>query len=146
MAGRLPIARFRSLCPLFGDRAELAGVAGIDARGFVLASVMAYQLDRGLILVRKEGRLPAQCEGESYDLEYGTARLEIHSDAVKKGQRVLIIDDLLATGGSAAATARILERLGATVAGFGFMIELKGLNGRKALGDNKDVFSLLTYD
>jgi adenine phosphoribosyltransferase len=120
-------------------------IAGIDARGFVLASVMAYQLELGLILVRKEGRLPADVEGESYALEYGTARLEIHRDAVKKGQRVLVVDDLLATGGSAAATAKILERLGATVAGFGFMIELKSLQGRKSLGSD-DVFALLTYD
>lgn len=120
-------------------------VAGIESRGFVLASAMAYRLGVGLILVRKQGKLPAATESESYDLEYGTAQIEIHRDAVQEGQRVLIIDDVLATGGTAAATGRILKRLGAKIDGYGFMIELRALKGREALG-NDGVFCLMSYD
>lgn len=125
-----------------GER--LDALAGIEARGFVVASAMAFELGTGLILVRKPGKLPAAKEAESYRLEYGEGRLEVHRDAVEAGQRVLVVDDLLATGGTAAATARILTRLGAQVAGFGFVIELSALGGRAALGS--DVFSLLQYE
>jgi adenine phosphoribosyltransferase len=130
------VERFR------GERIE--ALAAIEARGFVLGAAMACDLGVGLILVRKPGKLPAAIEGESYELEYGTGRLEVHRDAVEPGQRVLVVDDLLATGGTASAAGRILERLGARVAGYGFMVELRALGGRAVLGPN--VFSLVQYD
>jgi adenine phosphoribosyltransferase len=126
-----------------GERID--ALAGIEARGFILASAMAYELGLGLILLRKPGKLPHDTEGESYSLEYGEGRLEIHRDAVAEGQRVIVIDDLLATGGSAAAAGRLLDRLGARVEGYGFMVELKALGGRKGLPSSDGVFSLLTY-
>jgi len=125
-----------------GERID--ALAGIEARGFVLASAMAYQMGVGLILVRKQGKLPAATEAESYELEYGNGHLEVHRDAVSEGQRVVIVDDLLATGGTAAAAGRILRRLGADVQGYGFMVELKFLRGREALGAD-GVFSLVQY-
>ena len=126
-----------------GERID--ALAGIEARGFVLASAMAYQLGVGLVLVRKEGKLPAATEGESYKLEYGEARMEIHRDAVEPGQRVVVIDDLLATGGTAVAAGRVLERLGARVEGYGFMVELEFLKGREEL-DSESVFTVIRYD
>ena len=124
---------------------RLDALACIEARGFVLASAMAYHLDLGIVLVRKRGKLPAETVTESYSLEYGEAHIEVHKDAVEPGQRIVIIDDVLATGGTAAAAGRLLQRLGAKVDGYGFMIELKGLAGREALGTD-EVFSLMTYD
>ncbi len=125
-----------------GERID--AVAGIEARGFVLAAAMAHQMSLGLILVRKPGKLPCETESESYSLEYGTARIEVHRDAVAPGQRILIVDDVLATGGTAAASGRIVERLGGRVEGYGFLIELGFLGGRKKLlSDN--VFSLIQY-
>lgn len=126
-----------------GEKIDL--VAGIDARGFSVASVLAYRLDLGLILARKGGKLPAAVEAESYQLEYGEATLEVHQDAVEPGQRVLIVDDLLATGGTAAAALRIFERLGARVEGFGFLVELDFLNGRARLPRDR-VFSLIHFE
>jgi adenine phosphoribosyltransferase len=126
-----------------GERID--ALAGIEARGFVLAGAMAYALGVGLVLVRKTGKLPHEVETESYRLEYGTAEIEIHRDAVEPGQRVVVIDDVLATGGTAAAAARVFRRLGARVDGFGFMVELAFLDGRKQL-DSADVFSLIRYD
>jgi adenine phosphoribosyltransferase len=96
-------------------------------------------------MVRKQGKLPAATEAESYSLEYGESRLEVHRDAVEPGQRVVVIDDVLATGGTASAAGRLLSRLGAEVDGYGFMIELKSLAGRAALGGS-DVFSLMIYE
>jgi len=125
-----------------GDK--LDALAGIEARGFIVASAMAVQLGLGLIMVRKAGKLPGDTEGESYSLEYGEARIEMHRDAVEPGQRVVVIDDLLATGGTAAATGRLLERLGARVEGYGFMVELEFLEGRKQLRGG-GVFSLMSY-
>lgn len=126
-----------------GDRID--ALAGIEARGFVLAGAMAYALGVGLVLVRKHGKLPHETETESYSLEYGDARIEIHRDAVEQDQRILIVDDLLATGGTAAAAARIIRRLGGRVEGFAFMVELGFLGGRGKLGAGH-VFSLLHYD
>ncbi len=123
---------------------RIDALAGIEARGFLLASAMAYALGTGVILLRKPGKLPAQTEGEEYDLEYGTNRIEIHRDAVEPGQRILIVDDLLATGGTAAAAARLVERLGGETAGFAFLVELDSLDGRERLG-SADVFSLIRY-
>ncbi len=125
--------------------AKIDALAGIEARGLVMASAMAYALDLGLILVRKQGKLPAETEAESYTLEYGKASLEIHRDALRPGQRVVIVDDLLATGGTAAAAGRILERLGASIDSYAFMVELGFLEGRGKL-DGNEVFSLIRYD
>lgn len=126
-----------------GDRID--ALAGIEARGFILAAAMAYALEVGLVLVRKKGKLPRETESESYSLEYGEAQIEVHRDAVEPGQRIVIVDDLLATGGTASASARIIERLGGRVEGFAFMVELGFLEGRRALGP-ASVFSLLQYD
>jgi len=122
----------------------LDGVAGIEARGFLLASAMAYALGTGVVLMRKPGKLPAATESETYELEYGTNRIEVHRDAVSPGQRLLIVDDLLATGGTAAAAARLVARLGGQVAGFAFLVELGFLDGRERLG-SAEVFSLIRY-
>jgi len=119
-------------------------VCGIEARGFILAPTIACMLGVGFIPVRKPKKLPWQTESVTYDLEYGTDTLEIHRDAVKPGDRVLLIDDLLATGGTAAGVVQLIERLGGKVAGIGFLVELLFLNGRKKL-PGRDVFSLVTY-
>ena len=120
-------------------------IAGIEARGFVLAAAMAYRMETGLILVRKKGKLPAETEGESYSLEYGTAEVEMHRDAVEQEQRILVVDDLLATGGTAAATGRLVQRLGGRLQGYAFMVELEFLAGREKL-DSDNIFSLIRYD
>jgi adenine phosphoribosyltransferase len=125
-----------------GER--LDALAGIEARGFILAGAMALALDVGLVLLRKPGKLPSETESEDYALEYGTASLEVHKDAVSEGQRVLIVDDLLATGGTAVASQRLLERLGARIEGFAFIVELGFLKGREKL-EGTNVFSLLQY-
>ncbi len=120
-------------------------VVGIEARGFIVAAPVAYRLSAGFVPVRKAGKLPAKLEREEYELEYGTDLLEIHHDGVHPEERVLIIDDVLATGGTAAATARLVERLGGVVVGLGFIIELALLEGRrKLLG--RELCSLLTYE
>jgi adenine phosphoribosyltransferase len=125
-----------------GERID--AIVGIEARGFVVASAMAHDLGLGLVLIRKPAKLPAEVEGEEYALEYGTGRIEVHRDAIAAGQRLLIVDDLLATGGTAAAAGRLVERLGGVVEGYGFMVELSFLNGRKPLGA-APVFSLIQY-
>ena len=124
---------------------KLDALSGIEARGFIVASVLAHRLGSGLIMVRKPGKLPADTIGENFRLEYGEARLEIHRDAVEKDQRVVVVDDLLATGGTASAAGRLLERLGARVEGYGFMVELDFLKGREELG-TAGVFSLIRYE
>lgn len=120
-------------------------VLGIEARGFILAAPMAYRLGAGFVPVRKAGKLPWEVEKEEYVLEYGTDLLEIHGDAIHPDERVLIIDDVLATGGTAAATVRLVEKLGGQVAGIGFAIELAFLGGRSQLGSHH-VTSLLSYE
>lgn len=119
-------------------------VLGIEARGFIIAPAVAYAIGQGFIPVRKPKKLPAPCEREEYALEYGTDVLEIHRDAIQPGQNVLIIDDVLATGGTASATARLVEKLGGKVAGFGFILELDFLKGREKLG-RYDAYSLVHY-
>lgn len=119
-------------------------VLGIEARGFIFAPTLAYVLNAGFIPVRKPGKLPAACESVEYALEYGTDRVEIHRDSIQPGQNVLIVDDVLATGGTARATTQLVEKLGGTVAGLGFVIELDFLKGRRRLA-GYDVFSLLNY-
>jgi adenine phosphoribosyltransferase len=125
--------------------AKVDAVIGIEARGFIFAPALAYALGAGFVPVRKPKKLPAECARITYDLEYGTDTLEMHRDAVSAGKRVLIVDDLLATGGTAAAAARMVGELGAEVVGMGFVVELTFLNGRRKL-DGKDVFSLIQYD
>lgn len=119
-------------------------VVGIEARGYFFAPAMAHALGAGFVPVRKPKKLPSLVRSVEYDLEYGTDQLEIHSDAIEPGQKVLIIDDVLATGGTASAVARLVELLNGKVAGLGFVIELTFLRGRDKL-TNYDVFSLLQY-
>ena len=120
-------------------------VLGMEARGFIFGPALAYRLNAGFVPVRKPGKLPAATARHDYALEYGTNTLEIHKDAIEKGQRVLIVDDLLATGGTAEATAKLASSLGGQIAGLGFVVELDFLNGRDKL-KQYDVFSLLHYD
>jgi adenine phosphoribosyltransferase len=120
-------------------------VLGMEARGFIFGPALAYRLNAGFIPVRKPGKLPAETVKENYALEYGSACLEIHRDAIQPGQQVLIVDDLLATGGTAAATAKLAESLGAKIAGLAFVVELDFLKGRDRL-KGYDVMSLLHYD
>ena len=120
-------------------------VVGIEARGFILAPALAYSLNAGFIPVRKPNKLPAETARISYGLEYGTDTLEIHEDAVQKGQNVLLCDDLLATGGTAAAAVKLVRSLGGKVDGAAFAVELSFLHGREKL-PGLDVFSLIQYD
>ncbi|MDQ1510688.1 MAG: adenine phosphoribosyltransferase [Actinomycetota bacterium] len=152
---------FRDITPLLADPSAFAltvdalaapfadeqidKVIGIEARGFVFAAPIAYRRGAGFIPVRKVGKLPWEIEREEYVLEYGTDLLEIHRDAVQPGERVLIVDDVIATGGTAAATARLVERLGGVVVGFTFLLELAALDGRSQLVDHR-VHVILTYD
>ena len=119
-------------------------VAGIESRGFLFGAPLALALGIGFVPIRKAGKLPSATEREEYVLEYGMAVIEAHRDSIQPSQRVLIVDDLLATGGTAAAAARLVEKLGGTVAGFCFLVELEALNGRAAL-NGYPVRSLLTY-
>jgi adenine phosphoribosyltransferase len=118
-------------------------VVGIEARGFIWAAPVAYRIGAGFVPVRKPGKLPWQTVTESYQLEYGTDSLDVHADAVAPGDSVLIVDDVLATGGTAAATARLVERLGGHIAGLAFVVELGFLGGRGKLTDH-DILSLMT--
>ena len=118
-------------------------VIGIEARGFVFAAPVAYGLHAGFIPVRKPGKLPFELEREAYELEYGTDLLEIHRDAIAPGEHVLVVDDVIATGGTAAATARLVARLGGTVVGFAFVLELGFLQGRDNIS-GFDIHTLVT--
>ena len=120
-------------------------IIGIDARGFIFGSVVAHEMGIGFIPIRKLGKLPHDTESVSYSLEYGKAEIEIHRDSISAGENVLIIDDLLATGGTAAAAIQLVNRLGGNLIGASFLIELTFLNGRKILGNDVPVHSLLTY-
>jgi adenine phosphoribosyltransferase len=152
---------FRDLTPLLADVEALrftvdtladafAGqrvdkVVGVEARGFIVAAPVAYRLGAGFVPVRKPGKLPWSTESEEYALEYGLDRLEIHSDALAAGDQVLIVDDVMATGGTARATVRLVERLGGTVAGLGFLVELTFLAGREKL-EGYEIVSLVSYE
>jgi adenine phosphoribosyltransferase len=127
------------------DDPNVDTVIGVEARGFIFAPALAYRLKAGFVPVRKPRKLPAATEAISYELEYGTDTLEIHKDAIGNGHRVIIADDLLATGGTAKAVVDLVERLGGTVAGLAFVVELNFLNGRQRLNGYK-VSSLLKYD
>lgn len=124
---------------------EFDAILGAESRGFIFGACMGYNLNKPLILARKKGKLPWKTESVEYDLEYGKASLEVHIDAVKPGQRVLLVDDLLATGGTIGAAAHLVEKLGGIVAGILVMIELKGFEGRKNLADYR-VDSVLAYE
>ena len=151
---------FRDITPLLGDaegyrtaidlfvnrykNSRIDHIVGVESRGYMFAAPVAYALGVGFVPVRKPGKLPAATFSEQYSLEYGTNSLEIHEDALEAGKRVLIIDDLLATGGTVAATLRLLKRIGAYVVGVGVLIELKALGGRAVLS-GVDVTSFLQY-
>lgn len=132
------------LCGHYNGR-KVDIVAGIEARGFIFAPALAYRLGAGFVPVRKPKKLPWKTASVTYQLEYGSDQLEIHEDAIQKGQRVLICDDLLATGGTAAAAIALVRKLGGELAGAAFAVELSFLNGRAKL-TGADVFSLLKYD
>ena len=150
---------FKDLTPLFADRdafAHVVGrlsegfegvdlVCGVEARGFILAGAVAHALGAGFVPVRKAGKLPWEVEALEYALEYGTDQLEIHSDAVHPGQRVLVIDDVLATGGTAATTGSLLRQLGGEVVAFAFLIQLAFLGGRGRLA-GEEIRSLMVLD
>jgi adenine phosphoribosyltransferase len=125
-------------------RGTIDKVVGIEARGFIVASPVAYHFGAGFVPMRKRGKLPWQTETESYQLEYGEETLEVHRDAIAPGERVAIVDDVLATGGTASAAARLVERLGGKVQGLAFLIELGFLGGRDRLAGYQ-VLSLITY-
>lgn len=123
---------------------EIDVVVAVEARGYIFGAPLAYKLGAGFTPIRKEGKLPAETVQEEYELEYGTDSVEVHRDGIEPAQRVLIVDDLIATGGSAAATARLVERLGGEVVGIAFLIELTFLNGVDKLRDY-DVFTIIQY-
>ncbi len=130
------------IAPFLGQ--PIDAVAGMEARGFIFGTLAAWELGVGFIPLRKPGKLPFGVERESYDLEYGTASLEIHTDALREGARVLLVDDLLATGGTAKASCSLLERLGAEIIACAFVIELDALDGRTQL-ERHNVHTLLHY-
>ncbi len=156
----IPGILFRDITPLLKDAAgfkaavdlfveafrdeKIDHVVAMEARGYMFGAPLAYAIGAGFVPVRKPGKLPGTKFIESYELEYGTNSLEIHDDAIGHGERVLVVDDLLATGGTAAATGRLIGKLGAEIVGFAFLIELAFLDGRKAL-DGQKVTSFITY-
>ncbi len=119
-------------------------IAGIESRGFIFASALALKFNKGMIMIRKQGKLPGYTSTKKYDIEYGNATMEIQKEAIKKGNRVLIIDDLIATGGTARASAQLIEELGGTVVGFAFVIELTSLKGIETISKYK-TYSLVRY-
>jgi adenine phosphoribosyltransferase len=127
------------------ERKKIDSVVGIEARGFALGAPVAYKLGVGFIPARKKGKLPFKTFSVQYSLEYGTEFVEMHRDGIKKGQRIAVIDDLLATGGTAEATTRLVEKMGGKVIGLGFLVELDFLRGRERLG-GYDLFSLVHYE
>jgi adenine phosphoribosyltransferase len=142
-----PVALKKS-CDILYDRyreQKIDKIVGIDARGFVFGAVLAYKLNLGFVPVRKKGKLPAETIEESYSLEYGSGTLEIHKDSLDSGDRVVIVDDLIATGGTAGATANIVTQLGAQIVECAFLIELPDLKGREQL-KGFDVFAMMEFE
>ncbi|HOA90925.1 MAG: adenine phosphoribosyltransferase [Bacillota bacterium] len=138
---------FKAMIDTIKDRykdEKIDTIVGIESRGFLVGAPLAYALGAGFVLVRKPGKLPCKVERVEYELEYGTDALEIHSDALKPGERVLICDDLLATGGTTKATIELVKKLGAEVVSLAFIIELTYLNGREKL-EGYDIYSLVKY-
>jgi adenine phosphoribosyltransferase len=140
LALRMTVDRF----VWFFSNRQIDKVVGIESRGFMFGPIVAYDLNAGFVPVRKPGKLPAEKVRQTYDLEYGSDTIEIHRDAIQPGENVLIVDDLIATGGTAKATAQLVESLGGTVSGFGFIIELTFLPGREKL-QGYDIASLIQY-
>jgi len=139
---------FKQICTIFYDRyvnEKVDKIVGIDARGFLFGSVLAYKLGIGMIPIRKNGKLPYNTISESYTLEYGEEIIEIHEDAIQKGERVVVIDDLMATGGTISAAANLVEKLGGEIFECSFVLELPDLNGREKLG-NRKVFSIVEFE
>ena len=132
------------LCDQYKD-CKIDYIAGIESRGFIFGMPMAYKLNFGFIPVRKPNKLPAETIKESYDLEYGSDSIEIHADAIEKGANVLVVDDLLATGGTAQAACKLVRKAGGNLVGAAFLIELEALNGRDKLSDCGKVISMLKY-
>ncbi len=137
---RLTLDRFHEL---FADQ-QIDKVVGMESRGFLFGPPLAYDIGAGFVPIRKPGKLPAVTHSQSYDLEYGTDRLEMHRDAIEPGERILIVDDVIATGGTAAAAGELVRACGGDIVGYGFVIELSFLDGRSRLG-GAPVSSLLTY-
>jgi adenine phosphoribosyltransferase len=138
----------REISSIFYNRyanEDIDKIVGIDARGFLFGSVLAYKLEVGFIPIRKKGKLPYKTIGESYSLEYGEETIEIHEDAIRAGERVVIIDDLMATGGTIAAAANLVEKLGGEIIECAFVVELPDLNGKAKLG-NKKIFSIIEFE
>ncbi|MEE9551426.1 MAG: adenine phosphoribosyltransferase [Gammaproteobacteria bacterium] len=138
----LRLAVHQLIHPFLGEK--LTAVVGMEARGFIFGSLAAWDLGVGFVPLRKPGKLPYDVQNASYDLEYGSAELEVHIDALDKNDRVLLIDDLMATGGTAAASCELIEKLGAEVAGCAFVMELDELNGREKLSKYR-IHSLIHY-
>jgi adenine phosphoribosyltransferase len=136
-------AAVEALCAGFTD-AGVQYVAAVEARGFIFGAAAAAKLDAGFVPIRKKGKLPFKTESISYDLEYGADTLQVHSDAVSKGANVLMVDDLLATGGTMAAACKLIEKIGGKIAGIAFLIELSDLAGREKLSQYK-INTLITY-
>ena len=120
-------------------------IAGAESRGFIFGAPLAYALGKPFVLIRKKGKLPCETVSKSYELEYGTAEIEIHADAIRSGQKVVLVDDLIATGGTIEAAAQLIEQLGGDVVKIIFLMELAGLNGREKL-KNYDVDAVITYE
>mgnify|MGYP002514045883 CR=1 FL=1 len=127
------------------DGVDFDVIAGAESRGFIFGAAIAYNMHKPFILIRKKGKLPCETVEQSYDLEYGQATIEVHKDAVEPGQKVVIIDDLIATGGTIEAAAKLIEKLGGEVVKMVFLMELKGLNGREKLA-KYDVASVISYE
>jgi adenine phosphoribosyltransferase len=134
----------RLLADHYRDR-DIDVIVSNEARGFIVGAALAYELEVGFVPVRKKGKLPFKCVDLTYKKEYECDTIEVHEDAIKKGQKVLLIDDLLATGGTIKANIDLVETLGGEVVGIGFLIELDYLKGRKAIGDKYEIFSLIQY-
>ena len=144
---RDPVAFKRSvdLLAKHYEKQRVEYVAGIEARGFIFGSALAYKLGVGFIPIRKPGKLPAKTERISYDLEYGKDSLEIHVDAVEPGKRVLIVDDLLATGGTADAAIKLVKKIGGVIVGIAFVVELEFLNGREKISEDCHITRLISF-
>lgn len=132
------------LCEQFKDT-KIDYIAGIESRGFIFGMPMAYKLNAGFVPIRKPNKLPAETYAQEYELEYGTDKIEVHKDAFPAGANVLIVDDLLATGGTAEAAAKLVKKTGANLVGMAFLIELCALNGKEKLADAGKIVSMLKY-
>jgi adenine phosphoribosyltransferase len=139
-------AAVKQLAEPFGG-GQIQKVAGVEARGFIFGLAVAMQLDVGFVPIRKPGKLPWETVGEDYELEYGTDRVEVHRDAIQAGERVLLVDDLIATGGTAAAAIRVIERVGGMVEACAFVIELPDLGGRSRVeGNGRRILSICSFE